>query len=42
LTPPADISSIMQQVEELLDGSIATEGYIIRDGQAPYGNEQLD
>ena len=39
LTPPADISSVMQQVEELLDGSIATEGYIIRDGQAPYGDE---
>lgn len=39
LTPPADISSVMLQVEELLDDSIATEGYIIRDGQAPYGNE---
>jgi type I restriction enzyme R subunit len=30
LIPPADISLIMQQVEGLLDRSIATEGYIIR------------
>jgi len=29
----------MQQVEELLDRSIATEGYIIRDPSAPYGDE---
>ncbi|WP_045218054.1 hypothetical protein [Desulfonatronum thioautotrophicum] len=27
LTPPADISLIMEQVEELLDRSVATEGY---------------
>ena len=39
LTPQADISDIMQQVEVLLDGSIATEGYIIREGRAPYGEE---
>ena len=29
LTPPADISQVMNQVEGLLDRSIATEGYII-------------
>ena len=29
LIPPADISQVMQQVEELLDRSISTEGYII-------------
>ncbi len=29
LTPAADISTVMQQVEALLDRSIATEGYII-------------
>ena len=29
-TPPADISLVMDQVEDLLDRSIATEGYIIR------------
>jgi type I restriction enzyme R subunit len=31
LTPPADISQVMQQVESLLDRSIATEGYLIRE-----------
>jgi type I restriction enzyme R subunit len=31
LTPKADISGIMGEVEELLDQSIATEGYIIHD-----------
>ena len=39
LTPPADISLVMQQVEGLLDRSIATEGYIIRETTAPYGDE---
>ncbi len=36
LVPPADISLVMQQVEGLLDRSIATEGYIIRDANMPY------
>jgi len=31
LAPPADISHVMEKVEKLLDESIATEGYIIRD-----------
>ena len=31
LIPPADISQVMQRVETLLDASIATEGYVIRD-----------
>ncbi|MDQ7825676.1 MAG: type I restriction endonuclease subunit R [Candidatus Eremiobacteraeota bacterium] len=39
LTPPADISLIMQQVEALLDRSIATEGYVIREATPPYGDE---
>jgi len=39
LTPPADISQVMQQVEGLLDQSIATEGYIIREASLPYGDE---
>ena len=39
LTPPADISQVMQQVEGLLDQSIATEGYIIREASAPFGDE---
>jgi hypothetical protein len=30
LTPPADISQVMQQVDALLDRSIATEGYLSR------------
>jgi type I restriction enzyme R subunit len=34
LSVPVDISAIMQEVEELLDKSIATEGYII---EAPVG-----
>jgi type I restriction enzyme R subunit len=39
LIPPADISLVMQQVEGLLDRSIATEGYIIREVSPPYGDE---
>ena len=39
LIPPADISLVMQQVEGLLDRSIATESYIIRETNAPYGDE---
>jgi type I restriction enzyme R subunit len=39
LTPPADISQVMQQVEGLLDQSIATEGYIIREAIPPFGDE---
>ena len=37
LTPPADISGIMGQVEELLDSSINSEGYVIRETPAAYG-----
>jgi type I restriction enzyme R subunit len=39
LTPSADISLVMQQVEGLLDRSIATEGYIIRELSPPFGDE---
>lgn len=39
LIPPADISLVMQQVEGLLDRSIATEGYIIRELSPPFGDE---
>ncbi len=28
--PPADISEVMGQVDELLDKSVSTEGYVIR------------
>jgi len=39
LTSQADISQVMQQVEGLLDQSIATEGYIIREASAPFDDE---
>ncbi len=42
LTPPADIAFVMQQVEALLDRSIAAEGYIIREPSAPYGDDRPD
>ena len=41
LVPPADISLVMLQVEELLDASIETEGYIIHDKGTPHGDEHL-
>ncbi|MCK4622710.1 MAG: type I restriction endonuclease subunit R [Desulfuromonadales bacterium] len=38
LDPEVDISEVMEQVEGLLDESIATEGYIIRDpSESSYG-----
>jgi len=37
LTPPADISEVMGQVEELLDASIDSEGYLIREPRSTYG-----
>ena len=36
LTPPADISEVMGQVETLLDESIDAEGYVIREMPATY------
>ncbi len=36
LVPPADISQVMQGMEDLLDQSIATEGYTIGDASPPY------
>ncbi len=41
LTPPADISLVMQQVERLLDRSIATEGYSFHHAGASYGDRHL-
>ena len=37
LAPPADISRLMGDVEDLLDQSIATEGYVIREDLSGYG-----
>lgn len=41
LTPTTDISHVMQQVEGLLDSSIATEGYVIRQLTGANGDEYL-
>lgn len=41
LIPPVDISSVMEQVEGLLDRSIATDGYFIRESEQPYGEDHL-
>jgi type I restriction enzyme, R subunit len=37
LTPPADISGVMDDVEELLDRSIAPKGYVIREKTDEHG-----
>ena len=42
LSEPVDISEVENAVEELLDCSIAPEGYIINSGQNTYDSEQLD
>ncbi len=36
LAPAADISGVMEKVEQLLDDSIAAEGYVIREPTADY------
>jgi type I restriction enzyme R subunit len=38
LSPTADISDVMEAVEQLLDDSIAAEGYVIREGAGEYGD----
>ena len=43
LTQEADITAVMGAVEELLDRSIATEGYVIqRDPSDPFGADLID
>ena len=42
LSEPVDISEVEDAVEELLDRSIAPEGYIISAGQNSYDSELLD
>lgn len=39
LTPPSDISLVMQQVEKLLDRSISTEGYTISETSERFGDD---
>src|SRR5690606_16521941 len=38
---PADISGIMDAVKDLLDKSIAAEGYVIREPTTPYDTDHL-
>jgi len=42
LSPPADISEIMGQVEDILDRSIAAKGYLIRDDQPLIDLSKID
>jgi len=41
LRPEADISSVMEKVEDLLDESITAKGYVIREPVTPYGKKKL-
>jgi len=36
LTPPTDISDVMGDIEDLLDQSIASQGYVIKEASATY------
>ena len=41
LSPPVDITDVMQQVEDLLDSSIDAEGYVIRETSEAFGMDHL-
>jgi type I restriction enzyme R subunit len=41
LQPEADVSEVMEKVEDLLDESITAKGYIIREPVTPYGKKKL-
>jgi len=41
LQPEADVSEVMEKVEDLLDENITAKGYIIREPVAPYGKKKL-
>ncbi|HUS88510.1 MAG TPA: type I restriction endonuclease subunit R, partial [Desulfosporosinus sp.] len=41
LQPEADISEVMEKVEDLLDESITAKGYVIREPVIPYGKKKL-
>jgi len=41
LQPEADVSEVMEKVEDLLDESITAKGYIIREPITPYGKKKL-
>jgi type I restriction enzyme R subunit len=42
LMPPADISEVMRAIEQLLDESVATEGYLIHAQAAPGEDRRID
>jgi len=42
LAPEVDISGVMGQVEELLDRSVSSRGYVIREPGVPYDLSQID
>jgi type I restriction enzyme R subunit len=42
LMPPVDISGVMQKIEGVLDRSIATSGYIIKEENKPLDLSQID
>jgi len=42
LTPQADISEVMGEVEELLDESVSAKGYVIHDGGVFYDLSKID
>jgi type I restriction enzyme R subunit len=41
LQPEADVSGVMEKVEDLLDESITAKGYVIREPVTPYGKKKL-
>jgi type I restriction enzyme R subunit len=41
LQPEADVSEVMEKVEDLLDDSITAKGYVIREPVVPYGKKKL-
>jgi len=41
LQPEADVSEVMEKVEDLLDKSITAKGYVIREPVTPYGKKKL-
>jgi type I restriction enzyme R subunit len=41
LQPEADVSVVMEKVEDLLDESITAKGYVIREPVTPYGKKKL-
>lgn len=41
LQPEADVTEVMEKVEDLLDESITAKGYIIREPLTPYGKKKL-